>query len=295
MKQMDNVLNLEPAEMPAMELVEKANLRIMSKLNKEQKESGFENLKSFLNELAESFAQLFAQPKFQLSGMAAMLLVGVLIGKVWLSSGLKSNPDMLIHLLSNNTELSTEQYTQFQKTLASTMLKSGNIEVEDVLNTDNTSEDGIMSVSYKLKNNVEVQGGMDDPDIHDMFLYAARQDDNPTMRLKAINMLSQIGMNDKIEDTFSAVILHESEDNIRLKAAEVLGNYSLKDKSLESFKSVALSDTCSEMRLKAIEVLQKQNAENIETVFALMAARDRDSKVKVAAQEALDSMNKENN
>ena len=294
LQQMNSTLGLEPEEIPAMKLVEKANLKIMTKLKTETKEVGFENLKSFFNEMADSFTQLFAQPKFQLSGMAAMLMIGVLIGKVWLSSGLKNNPDMLIHLLSNNTEISTEQYNEFQKTLASTMLKSGNIEVEDFLNGENISEDGIMSVSYKLKNNFEVTGGMDDPDVQNMFLYAARQNDNPTMRLRAINMLSKIGMNEKIEDTFSAVILNESEDNIRLKAAEVLSIHTLTTKSLESFKSVALRDTNSNMRLKAIEVLKNNNAENVETVLAVMIARDRNDEVKAAAKKALESINKKN-
>lgn len=291
LQQMNSVLNLEPEKLPSMKLVEENNQKVMAKLTKEKATSGFANFKEFINELVDTFAQLFAQPKFQLSGMTATLLIGVLIGKVWMSSGLKNNPDMMIQLLSNNTEISAEQYNKFQKTLASTMLKSGNVEVEDFLGSDNISEDGIMSVSYKLKNNFEVQGGLDDPTVRDMLLYAARKDENPTRRLRAIKMLSNIGMNEKIEETFNAVILHDTEDENRLRAAEILGGHDLNEKSLESFKSVALRDTCSEMRLKAIEVLKKQKADNVETVFAVMASRDRDEKVRAAAQEALGNMN----
>lgn len=295
LRQMSGLLSQEPEELPSMDLVEKANLEVMKKLGDEATVSGFNGIKDFFNEIADSFAQLFAQPKFQLSGMAATLLIGVLVGKVWMSSGIKNNPDMMIQLLSNSKEISAEQYNKFQKTLASTMLKSGNVEVEDFLSSDNVSEDGIMSVSYKLKNNFEVQGGLDDPTVRDMLLYAARKDENPTRRLRAINMLSSIGMNEKIEETFSAVILHDSDDNIRLKAAEILGEYELSEKSLESFKSVALRDTSSNMRLKAIEVLKDQKAENMETVFAVLASRDRDDQVKEAAKQALDAMGSDNN
>ena len=295
MQQMDSILDVQSEEMPSMELVEKANAAIIRKLNAETKEFGLENIKSLINEFVDSFAQLFAQPKFQLSGMAATLVVGILIGKVWLSTGLKSNPDMMIHLLSNNTELSAEQYQQFQNSLASSMLKSGNVEVEDFIMSDNTSEDGIMSVSYKLKNNFEARGGLDDPLVRKTLLYAARQDENASTRMRAINLLSGIGVNEQIEETFSAVILHDSDDAIRLKTADILSKHSLNNKTLEAFKSVALKDTSSDMRLKAIDVLKTHKAENLETVLAVMATRDRDQKVKEYAQETLETMNRKNN
>ncbi len=292
---MESILEHQPEEMPSVELVEKANAVIMKKLNAETKESGLENIKSLFNEFVDSFAQLFAQPKFQLSGMAATLVVGILIGKVWLSSGLKNNPDMMIHLLSDNTELSADQYQQFQNSLASSMLKSGNVEVEDFIMSDNTSEDGIMSVSYKLKNNFEARGGLDDPLVRKTLLYAARQDENASTRMRAINLLSGIGVNEQIEETFSAIILHDSDDAIRLKTADILSKQSLNNKTLESFKSVALKDTSSDMRLKAIDVLKEHKAENLETVLAVMAIRDRDQKVKEYARETLDTLNQSKN
>jgi len=295
MQQMDNILGIQPEEMPSMELVERANAAIIKKLDAETKVSGFENIKSLFNEFVDSFAQLFAQPKFQLSGMAATMVIGILIGKVWLSTGLKSNPDMMIHLLSNNTELSAEQYQQFQNSLASSMLKSGNVEVEDFIMGDNTSEDGIMSVSYKLKNNFEARGGLDDPMIRKTLRYAARQDENASIRMRAINLLSGIGVNEQIEETFSDVILHDTDADIRLKTANILSQHTLNDKTLESFKSVALKDTSSDMRLKAIDVLKSNKAENLETVLAVMATRDRDQKVKEYAQETLDTLNQMKN
>ncbi|MBN2280977.1 MAG: zf-HC2 domain-containing protein [Candidatus Marinimicrobia bacterium] len=295
LQQMDNVLASEPEEMPSVELVEKANAIIMKKLNSEDEEPTLEGFKSFFSELADSFAQLFAQPKFQLSGMAATLVVGILIGKVWLSSGLKNNPEMMIHLLSNNTELSAEQYQQFQNSLASSMLKSGNVEIEDFQMNENTAADGIMSVSYKLKNNFEARGGLDDPLVRKSLMYAARQDENPSTRMRAINLLSGIGVHGQIEETFSAVILYDGDESIRLKTADLLSTQSLSEKTLESFKSVALKDTCSEMRLKAIDVLKEHNAENLETVLAVMATRDRDAKVKEYAREALNTLNQTNN
>ena len=295
LQQMDSILDHEPSELPSMELVEKTNAAIMKKLNVETKESSLENIKSLFNEFVDSFAQLFAQPKFQLSGMVATMVVGILIGKIWLSSGLRNNPDMMIHLLSNNTELSADQYQQFQNSLASSMLKSGNVEVEDFIMDDNASENGIMSVSYKLKNNFEARGGLDDPLVRKTLLYAARQDENATTRMRAINLLSGIGVNSQIEETFSAVILHDSDDAIRLKTADILSKQSLNDKTLESFKSVALKDASSEMRLKAIDVLKDHKAENLETVLAVMATRDRDQKVKEYARETLDTINRDNN
>jgi hypothetical protein len=294
LQQMNSILTNEPEELPSMELVNKANAEIMQKLNTETREKSFESIKGFFDELVNSFAQLFAQPKYQLSGMAATLLVGVLVGKVWLSSDLKNNPDTMISLLSHNTELSSDQYQQFQNSLASAMLKSGNVEVEDFLNVDNTSEDGIMSVSYKLKNNFEARGGMDDPVVRNMLLYSARQDDNPTNRLRAISLLSGIGLTNEIEETFSAVILHDTNADVRLKTADILSKNDLAASTLESFKSVALKDTSSEMRLKAIEVLKEHQAENLETVLAVMATRDRDEEVKEFARETLDSLNKQN-
>ncbi len=293
LQEMAGILDKEPEEQPTMEMVQKANRNIMAELNKSEKETSVSSIKEFLNDFADSFAQLFAQPKVQLSGMAATLVIGVLIGKAWLSTGLKNNPDMMIHLLSNNTSLSTEQYQKFQNTLANSMLKSGNVEVEDFLNDQNVSEDGIISVSYKLKNNFEARGGLDDPVVRNMLLYSARQDESPGKRMQAVNLLSSIGMTDKIEETFSAVILHDENDKIRLKVADILSHHNLKKETLESFKSVALKDDNSDMRLKAIEVLQSQNAENLETVLAVMATRDRNKEVKQVATEALESIAKD--
>jgi len=295
LQEMNSILTNEPEEMPAMELVNRANAKVMEQLNTSAaKESAWESIKKMFIEVADTFAQLFAQPRYQLSGMAATLLIGILVGKVWLSSGLKNNPDMMIHLLSDNTEISTEQYQKFQNSLASAMLNSGNVEVEDFMFNENDSEDGIMAVSYKLKNNFEARGGLDDPLVRKTLLYAARQDENPSTRIRAINLLSNVGMNDQIEETFSAVLIHDADESVRMKTAEILSKHNLSDQTLESFKSVALKDTSSEMRLKAIEVLRKQDAENLETVLAVMVSRYRNQKVQEVAKETLEELSDEN-
>jgi len=291
MQEMNNVLATEPIETPTKELIEKANLKIMAQINKTTKQSFTIKLKVLFEEFVDSFAQLFTQPRYQLSGMVATMLIGIVVGKIWFNNDIRNNPDMLMSLLSNNSSVASQNSQELNKNLANNMLQSGNIEVADLLSGNTTNKDGVVQVSYKLKRDFEIKGGLDDPTIIDMLRYSAQHDNSDERRMRALNLLANTAKNDELQITLSSVLMHDKNKDIRLKSADLLKEFNLSKKSLEVFKSVVLHDTCPDIRIQAINTLHEKGQEESMGIIAL-ATRDTDKNVRTYAKNVLKNMNK---
>ena len=283
----------EPA--PKSQLLSELNRRIMLEVAGDIRRPAWGRFKDIIDELTETISLSLAKPRYQLITVGMTFLIGILVGKLWLSSGLRHDPEMLANLVNYNYRFTDPEKEDIQKAFAGYLLKSGGVEAADLLHSDyRTDDNGIIEVNVKVDKNMAIRGGLDDPIIRNMLMYAARHDQSAERRLRAVRLLGQILPNPDVEATLIAVMLHDSDVSARLLAAELLDELAMTEQRLEAYKSVALRDSSTVLRSMALENLVRQGGQEIVPVLALVASRDEAPEIREVARVALDKLYIEN-
>lgn len=247
--------------------------------------------KERLYQLANSVFGALAKPRYQLAALMATFLIGIVVGKLWLSSGLRRHPDMLANIINYNYQLTSDERENLQKVMAGYLLRSNGIEINDLLQTGSEGESGgIVAVNLKLSKDMALTGGLDDPTIQSLLMYAARQDADSARRQRAVRLLIQAELNPGIVQTLTAVMLHESWAETRLLAAKALQSQPIEGEILEAYKAVALRDAEAGMRELALRRLIEHGTADVIPILALMTSRETDQQIQQLTQKALDQL-----
>ncbi|MCF7885596.1 MAG: HEAT repeat domain-containing protein [Candidatus Marinimicrobia bacterium] len=297
MESLKTTLDSIPDKKPSAALLTRMNNKVMNRIEAKE-ESFLVRVKDKLLDLKDRFSLIMAQPKYHLASIGIALFLGVIIGKIWLSTNLKNDPQAIRSFVSNTQAFSEEQEENFNKAFVDYVFKSDNIEVGKLLknNKIETNENGIVNVNFELKRELSLKGGLDDPTIQKMLMYSAVHDSNPERREHAIKLLSHLAdkkhSNKYFAETFGAVLLRDSSITNRNLALEVLKDFKPNDKILEIFKTAALNDPNPEIRAESIQYLGncKQASNNVRQVLAAVYLRDSTHTVKAAAKQALNSL-----
>jgi len=297
MKSMKMALGQISEKKPTDALLTRMNNKIMNRIDARE-ESIVEKIKDKLFDLRDRFSMVMAQPKYHLASIGVALFLGVILGKVWLSSNLKNNPQLIRSFVSNTQAFSEEQEDNFDKAFIDYVFKSDNVEVGKLLknNKIESDKDGMVNVNFELKRELSLKGGLDDPTIQKMLMYSAVHDSDPDRRSHAIKLLSHLEPNKSsskyFAETFGAVLLRDSSITNRELALDALKEFKPTDKILEIFKTAALNDPSPEIRKESIHYLGNCNrsGNNVRQVLAAVYIRDGDSKVKDAAKSALNKL-----
>lgn len=234
---------------------------------------------------------IMAKPRYQLATITATFILGVIVGKIWLSSGLRQHPDMLANLINYNYQLTSDERENLVKVMTGYLLRTNGIEINDLLQTEpNNGAGGIVAVNLKYSKDMAVSGGLDDPTIQSLLMYAARQDADSTRRQQAVRLLTQVPPNPGVTQTLIAVLLNEKVGATRLIAARAIQGQPAEGELLEAWKAAALRDTEIEVRQIAVKKLIDCAAEDVIPVLALVSARDSDEHIKEIAQSALEQL-----
>jgi len=285
-----------PESIPISKLLAELNRRVMLEIAGGNRWPVWEKAKENIYELVETITVSLAKPRYQLITVGLTFLIGIFVGKLWLSSGLRHDPETLANLVNYNYRFTGSEKEDIQKAFAGYLLKSGGIEAADLLHGDyGADSDGLIEVNVKVDKNMAIKGGLDDPTIQNMLMYAARHDQQAERRLRAVRLLGRILPNPDVDVTLVAVMLNDPDSSIRLLAAELLNSQATTEQCLEAYKSVALRDSSRILRKLALENLVKQGGQDIIPVLALVASRDGVPEIRDLARTALDHIYVENN
>lgn len=291
LKEMKFAISKATEAVPTEELIKRANLRVLDEIGFGSKSAVLLNVKVKIEEMLDSLTFIFSRPKYQLIAVALTFVVGVFIGKMWLSSGLLNDPEMLANFISHKPRMSETEENILKKALADYVLHSGDVEISDLIQKQGVENmDGIVSVNVRIKKDFELVGGLDDPTIQNMLRYSALHDGNPDRRLRAVKLLSKSVQNREIESTIIAVLLQDEIVDVRLRAIQSLCKQECSEQILDAIESVVLRDSSVRVRKLAIEYLSNVNKEEIIPVIALVSANDKDETVRSLAREILEDL-----
>lgn len=280
-----------PKVVPTEALVQRANQKVISAIHQSRRHPYIEKLRQLGADIQEALASIMVQPKYQLVSLGVTLIIGIFIGKLWLSSGLRHDPDLLANFVNYQATLTETEKNNLQRALANYLLQSGGIEVENLLQTDrDNGEDGIVEVNLRINRDLSLRGGLDDPTIQNMLRYSAIHEKDPARRRHALRLLAKTPRNIETETTLISILLHDAEEELRLQALETLREYPLSDRMLDTYKTVALGETQDNIRIIALRALYNSGKQSVIPIIALVAANDASVAIRNEAQDLLEQM-----
>ncbi|MFA4839506.1 MAG: HEAT repeat domain-containing protein [Candidatus Neomarinimicrobiota bacterium] len=285
-------VEMKPTEV----LLNRLNRQIIEKIAAEPRTGTVRRLRNGWSDLTDSIFSAFMRPQYQFVTIGLTFVIGILVGKIWLSSGLKNDPAMLANFVNYQTTMTDAEKSDFQKAMANYMLSNGNVEIADLTQANNDIDgDGVVEVNLKVERDIALKGGLDDPTIQNMLRYSAIHDQSPERRMRAVKLLSQAVPSNEIDNTLIAVLLRDNAGDVRYRAMEALTKKAASEQVIEAFKSAALRDSVATIRKMAIEQLVAVGKDEIVPVLALVYSQEKDESVRVAAKEGLDALNQKNN
>ena len=133
-----------------------------------------------------------------------------------------------------------------------------------------------ITVKYDTVSPQEAHGSLNDPNIQQLLLYAARNNFNPGVRMDSVNLLTKQPSNQHVREALLYALRYDSNTGVRLKALDGLGPYvkddvQVRDAMLESL----MSDANPGVRIEALHLLEPVRADSsVRIVLQRLAAKD---------------------
>jgi hypothetical protein len=220
------------------------------------------------------------RPVIQLGFTAALLLIGVVIGRQFFAPTVPSSKmDMLSYLTPGKPIAIPSGY------LAPSLANVQTISIDPV-----TKE---VQVQYSIVNDVQLRGQVDNPLIRQALSYALYAEDQPNLRLRAVKAIGEsygaasAAQNDEITEALVHALANDPNAGVRLKAAQVLKQLPLNGLVKNTLIRALMRDDNSAVRIEAIEALSQGNLSPDEQAVFHSAASDTNAYVRLQAKRLL--------
>jgi len=162
-------------------------------------------------------------------------------------------------------------------------------------------DNGTIEIQYNLINEVQLAGNLDNPAIKELLVYAMlseentnirrhavkamqaaaqgrpaldvdylqplekilQSDENPGLKLMALDALKVMPLNDQVKSLLVRVLLYDSNTSVRIDAFKTLTSKQMDEEDLKSFLHEAVNDTSKYISFKSgqlLEMLQEQKS-----------------------------------
>jgi hypothetical protein len=144
----------------------------------------------------------------------------------------------------------------------------------------------LVTVKYDAVSPQVRTGSLNDPNIQQLLLYAARNNFNPGVRMDSVDLLKQQPNDTHVREALIYALRYDSNTGVRLKALDGLGPYvkddvQVRDAVLESL----MSDANPGIRVEALRLLQPVRADSsVRIVLQRLAAKDENRYIRSQAR-----------
>lgn len=142
--------------------------------------------------------------------------------------------------------------------------KSKDLSISSVRFEQQSPESNSVVLSFKVGKEVRLEGDLDDPKIQRILAYSLISEDNPGVRLRAVNAIGSEGRPDN--QTITALVAAMKADPnpaVRHQALLALRRYPLSPEIKRAFAEVLLQDKNARLRIEAIDALQSAAGEGV--------------------------------
>jgi hypothetical protein len=135
-------------------------------------------------------------------------------------------------------------------------------------------------------------GSLNDPNIQQLLLYAARNNFNPGVRMDSVDLLTKQPNDTHVREALIYALRYDSNTGVRLKALDGLGPYvkgdvQVRDSVLESL----MSDVNPGIRVEALRLLEPVRCDSsVRIVLQRLAAKDENRYIRSQARTLLSQL-----
>jgi hypothetical protein len=146
-----------------------------------------------------------------------------------------------------------------------------------------------VSIKYNTVLTEEKRGSLNDQQIQQLLLYAARNYNNSGVRVDSVDLLAQRSGDLQVREALIYALQNDTNPGVRLKSLNALGNYVKGDTNVrDAVLRALLNDSNQGVRIEALRLIEPVKADgSVRGVLMALAAKDQSQYIKSQARTLL--------
>jgi len=146
-----------------------------------------------------------------------------------------------------------------------------------------------VSIKYNTVSTQEKKGPLNDQQIQQLLLFAARNNYNSGVRVDSVDLLAQRSSDLQVREALIYALQNDTNPGVRLKSLDALGNYVKSDTNVrDSVLRALVNDSNSGVRIEALRLIEPVKADgSVRGVLMALAAKDTSTYIKSQARTML--------
>jgi Putative zinc-finger len=146
-----------------------------------------------------------------------------------------------------------------------------------------------VTIRYNTVTPQQYQGTLNDQQVQQLLLYAARNNYNSGVRVDSVGLLAQRSNEQQVRDALIYALQNDTNPGVRLKSLDALGNYVREDTNVrDAVLRALLNDGNSGVRIEALRLIEPVKADgSVRGVLMALAAKDSSQYIKSQARTML--------
>lgn len=146
-----------------------------------------------------------------------------------------------------------------------------------------------VAIKYNTVSTAQYQGSLNDQQVQQLLLYAARNNYNSGVRVDSVDLLAQRSSDLQVREALIYALQNDTNPGVRLKSLDALGNYVKTDTNVRDAVLRALvNDGNQGVRIEALRLIEPVKADgSVRGVLMALAAKDQSTYIKSQARTIL--------
>jgi hypothetical protein len=146
-----------------------------------------------------------------------------------------------------------------------------------------------VTIKYNTLSTQQAQGSLNDQQIQQLLLYAARNNYNSGVRVDSVDLLAQRSSDLKVREALMYALQNDTNPGVRLKSLDALGSYVKSDTNVrDAVLRSLVNDDNSGVRIEALRLIEPVKADgSVRGVLMALAAKDQSTYIKSQARTML--------
>ncbi|MDE2729007.1 MAG: HEAT repeat domain-containing protein [Gemmatimonadota bacterium] len=177
------------------------------------------------------------------------------------------------------------------------LLNNDDVAISNVRFVDSDVSDGTLGLRFEAVRPVQIMGPVDDPEIQRILTFAVLNEQNPGVRLRAVNAVStseRLHSDFEIRDALVTALKTDSNAGVRGEAFNALSRYPFDEEIRDAMIYALMFDDNAALRISAINRLQEQGPalfdENLERVLRTRMVLDENAYIRTKARTVLSNL-----
>ena len=177
------------------------------------------------------------------------------------------------------------------------LLNNDDVAISNVRFVDSDVSDGTLEIRFEAVRPVQIMGPVDDPEIQRVLTFAVLNEQNPGVRLRAVNAVSaseSLQSDHEIRDALVTALKTDSNAGVRGEAFNALSRYPFDEEIRDAMIHTLVFDENPALRINAINRLQDQVPasfdEQLESVLRTRMVLDENAYIRTKARTVLSNL-----